>query len=158
MGAVRLRRRAVVVLIVVFRRRRVDLASGGFVDLMDFAIGMSVSEMKGQYAADVSGARRRNRSTTEVKRMQQNLREEARSPSSACSRSSRSCATPVRTRRSRRSRKRRAGSDREESERERETESKTAVIPRRGTRAVVAVRGPEVDVVLTSVVVRTTVH
>jgi hypothetical protein len=66
---------SIIILIVVFAGRAF-LASGGFVDLMDFAIGMSVSEMKGQYAPDVPGARKASLEA-EVKRMQQNMREEA---------------------------------------------------------------------------------
>ena len=49
---------AVVVLIIVFAGGAF-LSSGGFVDLMDFVIGMTASEMKGQYAADVPAAQRK---------------------------------------------------------------------------------------------------
>jgi hypothetical protein len=66
---------SVIILIVVFAGGAF-LASGGFLDLMDFAIGMSVSEMKGQYAPDVS-ATRKTSLEAEVKRMQKNMREEA---------------------------------------------------------------------------------
>ena len=44
---------SLLVLIIVFAGGTF-LASGGFNSVMDFAIGMSVSEMKGQYAADVT--------------------------------------------------------------------------------------------------------
>jgi|SRR5690349_16490047 len=66
---------SLVVLIVVFAGGAF-LASGGFKDFMDFAVGMSVSEMKGQYAPDVSAARKKSLDE-EITRLRKNLREEA---------------------------------------------------------------------------------
>lgn len=65
---------AIVVLIIVFVGGAF-LSSGGFTDFMDFAIGMSVSEMKGQYATDVSAAQKKSLDE-EIERMRKNLREE----------------------------------------------------------------------------------
>ena len=65
---------AVVVLIIVFAGGAF-LSSGGFVDLMDFVIGMTASEMKGQYAADVPAAQRKLLDD-EVVLLRKNLREE----------------------------------------------------------------------------------
>ena len=48
---------AVVVLLIVFAGGA-WLARGGFVVLMDFAIGMSVAEMKGMYTSDVTPAQK----------------------------------------------------------------------------------------------------
>jgi hypothetical protein len=66
---------AVVILIIVFAGGAF-LASGGFIELMDFAIGMSVSEMKGQYTSDVSAARKKSLEA-EVARLQKNMRDES---------------------------------------------------------------------------------
>jgi hypothetical protein len=65
---------AVVVLILVFAGGAF-LSSGGFIDVMDFAIGMSASEMKGQYAAEVTAAQRKALDD-EVALMLKNFREE----------------------------------------------------------------------------------
>lgn len=65
---------AVVILIIVFAGGAF-LSSGGFVDLMDFVIGMTASEMKGQYAADVPAAQRKLLDD-EVVLLRKNLREE----------------------------------------------------------------------------------
>ncbi len=64
---------AIVVLVIVFAGGAF-LSSGGFTDFMDFAIGMSVSEMKGQYANDVSAAQKKSLDE-EIERMRKNLRE-----------------------------------------------------------------------------------
>jgi hypothetical protein len=48
---------AVAVLIIVFAGGA-WLSSGGFVDFMDLAIGMSVAEMKGMYSPDVTAAQK----------------------------------------------------------------------------------------------------
>ena len=65
---------AVVVLIIVFAGGAF-LSSGGFVDLMDFVIGMTASEMKGHYAAEVPAAQRKSLDD-EVVLLRKNLREE----------------------------------------------------------------------------------
>jgi heme exporter protein D len=65
---------ALIVLIVVFAGGAF-LASGGFTDFMDFAIGMSVSEMQGQYAPDVSATRKKSLDD-EIVRLRRNLREQ----------------------------------------------------------------------------------
>lgn len=65
---------SIVVLIVVFAGGAF-LASGGFTDFLDLAIGMSVSEMKGQYANDVSAAQKKSLDD-EIAVMRKNLREE----------------------------------------------------------------------------------
>jgi predicted double-glycine peptidase len=65
---------AVVVLILVFAGGAF-LSSGGFLDFMDFAVGMSASEMKGQYAAEVTAAQRKALDD-EVVLLRKNLREE----------------------------------------------------------------------------------
>jgi hypothetical protein len=65
---------AVVVLIIVFAGGAF-FSSGGFVDLMDFVIGMTASEMKGHYAADVPAAQRKALDD-EVVLLRKNLREE----------------------------------------------------------------------------------
>jgi hypothetical protein len=64
---------AVVVLILVFAGGAM-ISSGGFTTFMDFAIGMAVSEMKGQYAADVSADQKKSLDE-EIKLMSKNLRE-----------------------------------------------------------------------------------
>ena len=64
---------AVVVLILVFAGGAL-ISSGGFIDLMDFAISMSVSEMKGQYAADVSAAQKKTLDD-EISLMRKNMRD-----------------------------------------------------------------------------------
>jgi hypothetical protein len=64
---------AVVVLIIVFAGGAY-LSRGGFVDFMDLAIGMSVAEMKGMYAADVTAAQK-DALDGEVEAMRVNLRE-----------------------------------------------------------------------------------
>lgn len=63
-----------VVLILVFAGGAL-LSSDRFLDFMDFAIGMSVSEMKGQYAAEVS-AEQKKALEAEIERMRKNLLEE----------------------------------------------------------------------------------
>jgi len=65
---------AVVVLLIVFAGGA-WLARGGFTVLMDFAIGMSVAEMKGMYAADVTPAKK-EALDKEVEAMRARLREE----------------------------------------------------------------------------------
>lgn len=50
------------------------LATGGFVDFMDLVLGMSVSEMKGMYNADVT-ADQKAALDAEVERLRTNLRE-----------------------------------------------------------------------------------
>jgi heme exporter protein D len=65
---------SVVVLILVFVGGAL-LSSGGFTSFMDLAIGMSVSEMKGQYAADVT-AEQKKALDDEVKQLSRNLRGE----------------------------------------------------------------------------------
>jgi hypothetical protein len=65
---------ALVVLIIVFAGGAF-LSSGGFLDLMDFVIGMTASEMKGHYAADVPSAQRKSLDD-EVVLLRKNLREE----------------------------------------------------------------------------------
>jgi hypothetical protein len=65
---------AVVVLILVFAGGAF-LSSGGFLDFMDFVIGMSASEMKGYYAAEVSPAQRKSLDD-EVVLMRKNMREQ----------------------------------------------------------------------------------
>ena len=65
---------SVVVLIIVFAGGAF-LSSGGFVDLMDFVIGMTASEMKGQYAADVTPAQRKSLDDAVVL-LRKNMREE----------------------------------------------------------------------------------
>jgi hypothetical protein len=65
---------AFLILIIVFAGGAF-LASGGFVDLVDFAIGMSVSEMKGQYAPEVSAAQKKTLEG-EADLLRKNLREQ----------------------------------------------------------------------------------
>lgn len=65
---------AVVVLILVFAAGAL-LSSDRFIDFMDFAIGMSVSEMKGQFAAEVSTEQKKSLDD-EIERMRKNLREQ----------------------------------------------------------------------------------
>ena len=65
---------AVVVLIIVFAGGAF-FSSSGFIDLMDFVIGMTASEMKGHYAADVPAAQRKSLDD-EVVLLRKNLREE----------------------------------------------------------------------------------
>lgn len=65
---------AVVVLILVFAGGAL-LSSDRFLDFMDFAIGMSVSEMKGQFAAEVSAEQKKSLDD-EIERMRKNLREQ----------------------------------------------------------------------------------
>jgi hypothetical protein len=65
---------AVLVLILVFAGGAF-LSSGGFIDLMDFVIGMTASEMKGQYDDDVPEARQKSLDD-EVVLLRKNLREE----------------------------------------------------------------------------------
>ena len=65
---------AVVVLIVVFAGGA-WLARGGFTVMMDFAIGMSVAEMKGMYAPDVTPAQK-DALDKEVEAMRAKLRDE----------------------------------------------------------------------------------
>lgn len=65
---------AVVVLILVFAGGAF-LSSGGFLQVMDFAIGMSAGEMAGQYAADVTAAQKKSLDEAVVL-LRKNLREE----------------------------------------------------------------------------------
>ena len=65
---------AVVVLILVFAGGAF-FSSSGFIDLMDFVIGMTASEMKGHYAAGVSAEQRKSLDD-EVVLLRKNLREE----------------------------------------------------------------------------------
>ncbi|MFL6246816.1 MAG: hypothetical protein ACJ74H_12370 [Thermoanaerobaculia bacterium] len=65
---------AVVVLILVCAGAAL-LSSGRFLDFMDFAIGMSISEMQGQYAKDVSAEQKKSLDA-EIERMRKNLREQ----------------------------------------------------------------------------------
>ena len=64
---------AVLVLLLLFAGGAF-LASGGFVDLMDLVLGMSVGEMKGMYGADVNAARKTSLER-EVDRLRGNLRD-----------------------------------------------------------------------------------
>ncbi len=64
---------AVVILIIVFAGGA-WLSRGGFVDFMDLAIGMSVSEMKGMYAPDVTTAQK-DALDKEVEAMRASLRD-----------------------------------------------------------------------------------
>jgi hypothetical protein len=64
---------AVVVLIIVFAGGAF-LSSGGFTDFMDFAVGMSVNEMQGQYDKDVPAAQKKSLDD-EIARLRKNLRE-----------------------------------------------------------------------------------
>lgn len=50
------------------------LARGGFTDLMDLTLGMSLGEMRGMYAAGVPDERKRSLDA-EIERMRQNLRD-----------------------------------------------------------------------------------
>ncbi len=63
-----------VVLIVVFAGGAL-LSSGQLTNLLDFAIGMSVAEMKGQYAPDVTAAQKQSLDAG-IQQMLKNLREE----------------------------------------------------------------------------------
>ena len=65
---------AVLVLVLVFAGGAY-LSTGGFVDFMDLAVGMSVGEMKGMYAADVTADRKKSLDR-EIELMRKNLREE----------------------------------------------------------------------------------
>jgi hypothetical protein len=65
---------AVVVLLVVFIGGAL-VTSGGLAEFMDMAVGMSVAEMKGQYAADVSAARKQSLDA-EITLLRANLSEE----------------------------------------------------------------------------------
>jgi hypothetical protein len=65
---------ALLVLIIVFAGGAF-LASGGFIEVMDFAIGMTVSEMKGQYAADVTPAQKKTLDD-ETTLLRKNLRDQ----------------------------------------------------------------------------------
>jgi len=65
---------AVVVLILVFAGGAM-LSSDSFMDFMDFAIGMSVSEMKGQFAKDVSAAQKKTLDD-EIEQMRKHLRDQ----------------------------------------------------------------------------------
>jgi hypothetical protein len=51
------------------------VAGGGFVDFMDLAVGMSVSEMKGKYTADVPADRKKSLDR-EIELLRKNLRDE----------------------------------------------------------------------------------
>lgn len=50
------------------------LSRGGFNEFFDFVIGMSVAEMKGQYAADIPPAQKES-VDAEIRQMRENLRE-----------------------------------------------------------------------------------
>jgi hypothetical protein len=65
---------AVVVLLVVFIGGAL-VTSHGIAEFMDFAVGMSVSEMRGQYAADVTAAQKKSLEA-EIDRLRAHLREE----------------------------------------------------------------------------------
>ncbi len=65
---------AILILVVVFVGGS-WLASGGFFQFMDFAVGMSVAEMKGMYAADVPAARKESLDR-EIETLRGNLRDE----------------------------------------------------------------------------------
>lgn len=65
---------SLLVLILVFTGGAL-MSSGAFFDFMDFAIGMSVSEMKGQYAAEVTESQRKSLDA-EIETMRKNLREQ----------------------------------------------------------------------------------
>lgn len=65
---------AVVVLLIVFVGGAL-VTSRGLADFMDFAVGMSVAEMKGQYASDVSAARKQSLDA-EITLLRKNLGEE----------------------------------------------------------------------------------
>jgi len=64
---------AVLALVLVFAGGAY-LAGGGFVDLMDMTIGMSVGEAKGMYAAGIPAARKQSLDL-EITAMRKNLRE-----------------------------------------------------------------------------------
>jgi hypothetical protein len=66
---------ASLVLLIIIFAAGAFLSGGGFADFMDFAIGMSVSELKAQYGADVS-APQKETLEAEIARMRENLREE----------------------------------------------------------------------------------
>jgi len=51
------------------------VAGGGFVDFMDLAVGMSVSEMKGKYTPDVPAERKKSLDR-EIELLRKNLRDE----------------------------------------------------------------------------------
>ena len=65
---------AVLALVLVFAGGAY-LSTGGFVDFMDLAVGMSVGEMKGLYAADVTADRKKSLDR-EIELMRKNLRDE----------------------------------------------------------------------------------
>jgi len=65
---------SVLVLVLVFAGGAV-LSGGGFAQFMDFAMGMSLGEMRGQFAADVTPARKATLES-EIERLRQNLRGE----------------------------------------------------------------------------------
>lgn len=65
---------AVVVLLIVFAGGAF-LSRGGFVDFMDLVIGMSVAEMKGMYAADVTSGQKAALDK-EIETMRTSLREQ----------------------------------------------------------------------------------
>lgn len=65
---------AAVVVLILVSIGGVFLSSGGFIDFMDFAIGMSVSEMKGQFTPDVAAAQKKSLDD-EIKQMSKNLRD-----------------------------------------------------------------------------------
>ncbi len=65
---------AVLILVVVFVGGA-WLSSGGFLQFMDLALGMSVGEMKGMFAADVPASRKESLDH-EIEAMRKSLREE----------------------------------------------------------------------------------
>lgn len=65
---------AVVVLILVFATGALLSSTDFLTDFMDFAIGMSISEMKGQYSADVSAGQKKS-VDDEIQQMLKHLRE-----------------------------------------------------------------------------------
>lgn len=65
---------AVVVLLIVFVGGAL-VTTRGLAEFMDFAVGMSVAEMKNQYAADISAARKQSLDA-EITLLRKNLSEE----------------------------------------------------------------------------------
>ncbi|HKR62203.1 MAG TPA: hypothetical protein VJZ00_00620 [Thermoanaerobaculia bacterium] len=64
----------VLVLLIVFAGG-IYLSGSGFIDFMDLALGMSTSEMKGQFAADVTAERKKSLEA-EIELLRKNLREQ----------------------------------------------------------------------------------
>jgi heme exporter protein D len=65
---------AALVVLLLVSAGGVFLSSGGFITFLDFAIGMSVAEMKGQFAPDVTAAQKQSLDD-EYQQLSKNLRE-----------------------------------------------------------------------------------